>query len=252
MSQKNYYAVQKGFNRGVFETWNECKLQTQGYRFPKFRKFNDKHEALKFAFPERYPLGSILKEEESISDNEPDHKTDYQKSQELQNNYIKFIADLKKREEIVTIPVDFSARCNKIIPCWMDVSKRKRGIIAIYFSPNDKKNYTGLYLWNGVVSSTRMKLYACIKLIEILEQNKETPCNVAVYTKTDYLGKLLNYWTKEWFSRGKDKFWASNEPNSDILIHLCEKCLKNNIKLIPSRLKNDVNEKIVQDMLDEF
>ena len=34
-----YYAVARGNNIGIYNTWNECKLQVDGFRDAKFKKF---------------------------------------------------------------------------------------------------------------------------------------------------------------------------------------------------------------------
>lgn len=43
-----FYAVKNGRKNGVFETWNECKAHTQGYKNAVFKSFKTKKEALEF------------------------------------------------------------------------------------------------------------------------------------------------------------------------------------------------------------
>lgn len=43
-----FYAVAKGRQVGVFNTWPEAKAQVDGFKFPKFRKFGTRAEADKF------------------------------------------------------------------------------------------------------------------------------------------------------------------------------------------------------------
>uniref|UniRef100_T1JJN0 ribonuclease H n=1 Tax=Strigamia maritima TaxID=126957 RepID=T1JJN0_STRMM len=50
MSRKggNYYAVAKGRNAGVYNSWDECKAQTAGYSGSQFKKFSSESDAMNF------------------------------------------------------------------------------------------------------------------------------------------------------------------------------------------------------------
>ena len=43
--KKKYYVVWEGNNMGVFNTWDECKLQTKNYKGAKYKSFENKEEA---------------------------------------------------------------------------------------------------------------------------------------------------------------------------------------------------------------
>ena len=45
---QTFYAVARGKKVGIYKTWSECKAQTDGYSFPKFRKFTTESEAQAF------------------------------------------------------------------------------------------------------------------------------------------------------------------------------------------------------------
>lgn len=53
MSKKNYYAVRKGHQTGIFRTWGECKKQVNGYPGAEYKGFVTEAEA------EDYLNGSI-------------------------------------------------------------------------------------------------------------------------------------------------------------------------------------------------
>ena len=40
-----YYAVARGRHAGLYSTWNECKMQVDGYKGAKFKGFNSKDDA---------------------------------------------------------------------------------------------------------------------------------------------------------------------------------------------------------------
>jgi len=55
--QKMFYAVAKGHQVGVYNSWAECQSQINGFSGPKFRKFPTKDEAL--AFINDFGAGSV-------------------------------------------------------------------------------------------------------------------------------------------------------------------------------------------------
>lgn len=44
-SKWTFYAVARGRQSGLYPTWNECKLQVDGYNGAKFKGFNSKEDA---------------------------------------------------------------------------------------------------------------------------------------------------------------------------------------------------------------
>jgi len=45
---KKFYAVAKGRNVGIFSSWDECKLQTEGYKGARYKSFMSENEAERF------------------------------------------------------------------------------------------------------------------------------------------------------------------------------------------------------------
>lgn len=224
-----FYAVRKGWNRGVYETWKECKHQINGYQFPSFRKFSDRESAKRFAFPELYPLDAIEKEE-----NDLDFRSDKNKSEEFERNLKKqktFVQDLVDRE--LVLPTRVASSKDRYIDVWITASKVHDGVIGVYFGKDDPRNYVGVNVYRGTVNMTRLRLVACIKSIQNIIETKDNPCTLIIHSQTRYLGRSLIEWTKEWYSRGKDKDWAKSEPNHDLLEQICALCYKSDIRLVP-------------------
>lgn len=46
--KKNYYAVKVGKTPGVYNSWEECKLQIDGFRGAAYKGFETKKEAEKY------------------------------------------------------------------------------------------------------------------------------------------------------------------------------------------------------------
>lgn len=52
MQKKKYYVVWNGLNPGIYESWQECQLQTKGVKGAAFRSFDTREEAeLAFSRP---------------------------------------------------------------------------------------------------------------------------------------------------------------------------------------------------------
>lgn len=48
MSKKKFYAVRKGKKIGIFNTWDECKEQVNGYSGAEYKSFTTKEEAKEY------------------------------------------------------------------------------------------------------------------------------------------------------------------------------------------------------------
>lgn len=48
MAKRKYYAVKKGYNIGIFHTWEECKAQVNGFSGPIYKSFESLTDAENF------------------------------------------------------------------------------------------------------------------------------------------------------------------------------------------------------------
>ena len=69
-----YYAVKKGNNIGIFESWEECQNSTKGYKGAIFKSFNKKEDAEQFLLSDE-EKGTLdenysLKDVEALNDDE--------------------------------------------------------------------------------------------------------------------------------------------------------------------------------------
>lgn len=55
MAKKKYYAVRDGRTIGIFESWEECKKQTEGYQGAEYKSFSTREEALAYFNREESP-----------------------------------------------------------------------------------------------------------------------------------------------------------------------------------------------------
>lgn len=54
-TKQKFYAVKKGHKTGIFLTWNECKMQTQGFKGALFKSFPTRIEAENYLNNEEAP-----------------------------------------------------------------------------------------------------------------------------------------------------------------------------------------------------
>ena len=52
MANFKYYVVWEGHVPGIYETWEDCLLQINGYKGAKYKSFNSKEQAI-----EAYQIG---------------------------------------------------------------------------------------------------------------------------------------------------------------------------------------------------
>ena len=45
---KKFYVVKKGYNCGIYESWDECKKQVEGYSGAVYKSFKNIDDAKKF------------------------------------------------------------------------------------------------------------------------------------------------------------------------------------------------------------
>ncbi len=66
-NKSNYYVVKKGFTPGIYESWDDCKSQVNGYNGAIYKKFSNYEEAYNF-------LNNIKNNIQTQSDNQKDTK----------------------------------------------------------------------------------------------------------------------------------------------------------------------------------
>lgn len=56
MSKKKYYAVRKGRCSGIYNTWDDCKLQVSGFSGAEYKSFFSKEEAEEYIYGKKDTL----------------------------------------------------------------------------------------------------------------------------------------------------------------------------------------------------
>lgn len=63
---KKFYAVKNGKKIGIYETWDECKEQVNGYKGAEFKSFNTREEAKAYITGESIQSTKMIPEEDEI------------------------------------------------------------------------------------------------------------------------------------------------------------------------------------------
>lgn len=165
-----FYAVQQGKKPGIYLKWKDVQDQIKDFKKPKFRKFNSLEEAKRFAFPKLY------KQIEQKDDNQMWIKDDISFGQDL----LRENSGLKLRDsDINTVSNNNKILILKDKNVWITCTMERNGIIGVYFSQSDF--FTGYYIWEKPISIIRLRIAACIKAVEMLQQSGIRDVNLIGY-----------------------------------------------------------------------
>lgn len=145
----SYYAVHKGFKPGVYTDWNSCKTQTEGFKNPVFKKFNNENDANEFV-KNGYGSSSILQ---------------YFTTKDVQQ----FIPEY-------SVYTDGA--------CVNNGKSNALAGIGVYFGENDSRNISSKI--TGKQSNNTAELKAILKACEILEKEIKDNKKIMIYTDSVY------------------------------------------------------------------
>ena len=238
MNNNKVYAVKRGHQIGIFNTWAECRQATDGFEKPYFRKFYSVEDAENF-------LNS------SYSGTNNYNKQSKTTSKSLMSSVLSKFKNIKAYPFGTDIPytIDDWNTYNNEFYIFTDGSHRKgksnvedNSGIGVYFGKkcnNIKEIYTDM-------TNNQCELKAidyCFKVILKYHRfiiNKNMPINIV--SDSDYSIKACSLWIKKW----KENNWmtSNNEPvkNKDIISSIDNSMDK--IKIINSKLSDNLKMKV--------
>lgn len=172
----SYYAVSKGREPGIYNTWTDCRLQTEGYSGAKYKKFRTLEEAQTY-------LGIAV----SVKP-----KTKYKQT------FFKTVDKSETLRKKADIEIFTDGCCIN--------NGKKRDVSAgygIFFGVNDPRNIAEPY--KDRPTNNRAELYAIIRAIEIVEEGVKSGKSVEIYTDSDYSLKTYTVYAPKWEKRGWKK-----------------------------------------------
>jgi ribonuclease HI len=274
---KFYYAVQKGYKRDVYLTFDECKKQTNGFRGAIFRKFKSLKEAEEFAFPERIgsDIGTGKGADNKINEGDKSwvksaHQSamefmtslPFEKQQEylqkqLEEKQKKELADKAKAEFVPEYAPSQDIKIENRINVWISGHAAGLGTISVYFGEGDKRNFVGLMNWTGAFDISRLRAAACVRAIStvtkaLFDEGKDASTHsIVLHSESRYLALAVNKWLTFWAKTGKDK--AVAEKNSDIFRFMYKQLHKSKVKICcVVDLKTNTNCIAAEKMAREF
>ena len=187
----NYYAVHTGHTPGIYNTWIECKTQTEGFANAKFHKFSQKSDAeyfLKYGKPSTLkptrltsfftiskPSSTGYNLDDLIDDNVCNVKASKQEKQCKQEKHPLMVSDDN------TIYVYTDGGCNN------NGKKNARAGMGIYFGEGDPRNVSEeIEAYNGKKTNNIAELKAIIRVYDILKTDINNGVKVVIYSDSDY------------------------------------------------------------------
>ena len=198
-----FYTVYKGIIPGIYESWDECKLNVHGYKGAIYKKFSNKNEAEIFM-----KNGTIEKKKiDPISENN-----------KFKNNNHYFNSDnITNNTNIIYIYTDGS--------CINNGQYNAIAGIGIYFGDDDPHNISeGI---EGSQTNNIAELKAIDKAIDIMADYINTDKEIVIYTDSVYAIRCYTTYGEKL----EDNNWdmSENIPNIVLIkkIYLKYKKIKN-------------------------
>jgi ribonuclease HI len=193
MPSQSFYAVAKGKNTGIFNTWDECKINTQGYPGAIFKKFGTKGEAEEF----------ILDKNISVSIHRP-NVVEANKLEETPHD----VFDILMKPKVEQVP-DYYVYTDGA--CSNNGKENALAGIGIYFGENDSRNVSQLV--SGKQTNNTAELGAIIHLYNIIEKDIRSGKNIGIVSDSKYAIRCVTSYGK----RCSEEAWKKDIPNKDIV-----------------------------------
>lgn len=173
----NFYAIAKGKQIGVFHTWAECKLYTDGFKGAVFKKFKTNQEAEEFILEKRNQF----------------HNTKSNIT-EVENTFF---------EPDYYVYTDGS--------CSNNGKENALAGIGIYFGENDIRNISQQVV--GKQTNNTAELGAILHLYNIIENDILTGKKIGIVSDSEYAIKCVTSYGK----RCEEGGWKKDIPNKDMI-----------------------------------
>jgi ribonuclease HI len=204
----NFYAVARGRKVGIFNTWTECKLNTDGYNGSIFKKFDTRHEAEKFIEANKVNveiLGST--KIEGINSGCPNAIDILMKSKGIP----KTKGVITEIEDSTFIP-DYYVYTDG--SCSNNGKQNAIAGIGIYFGENDSRNVSQLI--DGKQTNNTAELTAILHLYTIVKDDILSGKKIAIVSDSEYAIRCVTTYGK----KCEDEGWEKDIPNKELVMKL--------------------------------
>jgi len=172
----SYYAVHTGKKPGIYNTWDECKLNVNGYKGAKYKKFKNKDDAEKFI-----------------------------KNGKIENNLTEH-NNLNQNDDEIFVYTDGSCSNNGSDDC-------KAGI-GVYFGENDIRNISSTF--EGKQTNNTAELKAILEAYNIIQDELKIGKKIFIYCDSTYAIKCCTTYGQKMEKEGWNKDIPNKELVKDI------------------------------------
>ncbi|KAG2236544.1 hypothetical protein INT48_000844 [Thamnidium elegans] len=198
-----FYAVRRGRTPGVYESWTECQMNTNGYQGAVFKKFATREEAQLFATNSLPDCKPLPQEHERIT---PLVENKRKTSDELilPAKRIRTEPPLFERKKMTVVYTD-GASSNNGKTC-------ARAGYGVYWGDNDPRN-ASIRLDGEKQTNQRAEASA---VNHALEQSQNGTELLEIMTDSQYVIKAATVWSKKWVANEWKSANGSDVQNRDL------------------------------------
>jgi ribonuclease HI len=208
--RKHYYAVRIGREPGIYRTWEECKVQVDGYAKAQYKGFGSLEEAEEYLGYVKTSKPCVAKPSVAKLFNPPSAPKKKRGTGQGEN-------EARAREMLETSDGLMHVVIYTDGACLGNPGPGGYGVVLLH--GKDRKEFSRGF---RLTTNNRMEMLACIVGLQALEGQ----CAVTLYSDSQY---VINSMNKGWAQRWKKNRWkrnGENVPNADLwekMLGLCDK-----------------------------
>ncbi|KZC11302.1 Ribonuclease H1 [Dufourea novaeangliae] len=195
----SYYAVAKGRNPGIYNTWDECKAQVHQFTGPLFKKFQTKQEAENFIG--QNPNSSTLNNRTGISGTRKSYKetVSYKKTENHGSRHSsKYCIHRTELSSDFTIDIDGYVNVYTDGACSSNGGPNAKAGIGVWFGDDHPLNVSRPVV--GRATNNMAEIQAVTVAARITKQAGIK--NIKIITDSKFLIRCINEWMPKWKTNG--------------------------------------------------
>jgi len=195
-----HYAVAKGRKPGIYDNWDECKSQVDGFKGARYKKFSSLEEAQKFISGEP---NTADKKEQSSENGKRKHQYDEDDEEFFSQKKSKSVSSSTKSGEVEKIWVDGSCVNNGKPDAYAGV--------GVFFGDDDPRNVSER-LQGLLQTNQRAELMAAIRGLQTSKSD-----HIEIITDSMYTINCVTTWIDAWIANGWRNSQNQNVKNRDLI-----------------------------------
>lgn len=202
--KRYFYAVKEGHNPGIYDTWEECKKNVEGYNKPIYKKFETKEDAQLFIEGEYLQIPDELITNLKCDAYNPDENYEFEKWNKYNNEYYIFTDGSEKKlinnKKITRFAIYFGEECLNVVQREFNSTNNRCELFAIQYA-----------LEVILINKTIIKEYQ-------KTENENIRCNcINIISDSNYCVNSCNKWIYDWQKNGWYTATSKEVSNQDIL-----------------------------------